>query len=806
MFRLDTTLLLICLLCTIVYPTLAQQGTGGKISGHVKDDKNEPMNFATVVLLKQQDSALVKGAITDQTGGYQFENIPKGAYLIKISQVGYQTKFIPITTEGPNTTLETAVLSTVTKNLKEVNITAEKKLIELSGEKLIFNVSNSITSAGNNALETLRKAPGVAVSTDDQISLKGNTGVLVMINGKQSYLTGSDLADMLKSMPSSNIEAIEIVSNPSARFDAAGTAGIINIRLKKDRTRGLNGSVIVNGNYGITPKYSGSADLNYRTDKLNLYGNYNSYKGSTEITQTFDRDYSGTHYDQVGTFYFDRQQQAFKAGLDYHISNRSTIGFLINGNTSRNGTNSVSRTFIYSNAASIDSIMKATSQGPQNRNNFNYNVNYSYHDSTGKELNVDLDYVNFDRNDKSYQPNIYYDPTETTVLSSVNYRINTPANIHIYVGKTDYSQPLFKGKLGIGGKVSAVNTDNDFLFYNIEEGKNVTDSSKTNNFVYKEQVYAFYVNYNIKLSKWSIQAGLRGEQTNSRGLLKALTNVTDEDVKRSYLNFFPSASVSYAMNDAHSFNAAYSRRIGRPTYQDLNPFEKRMDELTYQKGNAFLKPQYSNSFSLSYAFRQYLIVSADYVHTRDVSAPIVETTDGNKLVYAIQNIASSDNMSLAISSNLEFFKWWNCYLNTNLYRAVYKGTIDQSALNNNTLTFMYSATNTFKLTPVTALEVSVWGRTAEVYGSFTNGAQATIDAGVSQQLWGKKATVKVACSDIFYTLGSTSSSNFNGVNLSSKIMPETRMLKLSFAYRFGSNQIKAARNRNTGSSEERNRI
>ncbi|WP_298733919.1 TonB-dependent receptor [uncultured Chitinophaga sp.] len=790
-----------------------ENGTG-KITGVVRDSKGAPVQFATVVLLKQADSALVKGVMTDAQGAFQFEDLREGVYFVKISQLGFKTETTaPISVNGGSSgvSLPPVTLLTDAKNLKEVTVTGRKRLIELNADKLIFNVANTINTAGDNALQTLRKAPGVSVSQDDRISLNGAGGVQVMINGKQSYLSNKDLADVLRSMPASNIEAIEIISNPSARFDAAGTAGIINIRMKKDRSMGLNGSATINGVYGFTPKYDGSADVNYRRKKMNLYGSYSYYTGRVEEKYTYDRtqlnqDNVLTHYNQASTDLDDSKRHNFKAGADFFLNSRHTLGFLMNGSVSRKEENISSRTLIFTNVQTIDSVLQARNEQLLKRDNFNYNVNYRYQDSTGKQLNIDMDYVFFNRNDQSYQPNVYLNGKETTPLSSSTYRTIAPSDIKVYAAKADYEQPLFKGRLGGGAKFSTVRTANDFRFFNVIGGIDMTDSNRTNNFAYKEDIYAFYLNYDIKLKKWGIQAGLRYEQTRSHGTLTALIPVNDENIQRSYHNFFPSAAITYQPADAHTFSATYSRRIGRPSYQDLNPFEMRLDELTFSRGNAFLRPQYTHSMQLTYAFRQYLIVSAGYQHTTDVFAPIIDTTEGNKIIYMQRNVAKNNTLNLNISSALDIFDWWSCYLNASLYRTVFKGPVDLGNLNTDALTFSFNGQNSFKLTDRTFAEISLFYRSPEVYGTFHNSSIGEVDLGLQQDLWAKRATLKVSYTDIFYTLKLKSTSDFNGLDLYSSTIPESRLFKVSFTYRFGSNQIKAARNRSTGAADERRRI
>lgn len=362
----------------------------------------------------------------------------------------------------------------VSGNLKEVVVSSVKPVIEVKADKTILNVEGSINAVGQDALELLRKSPGVMVDKDDNLSLSGKSGVQVYIDGRPTPLSGTDLAAYLKTLQSSSIEAIEIITNPSAKYDAAGNAGIINIRLKKNKSLGTNGSVNAGYTIGIFPKYNGGLSLNHRNKHVNIFGNYNYNDGRYESYMFFNRRVLDTLFDQKSTMTFINKGHNFKTGLDYFINKRSTVGLMVNGNLSNNEFGNYSRTPIsYIPTGTPYRILVADNSSKAKRNNANFNLNYRYADSSGHELNMDADYGFYRLNNNQMQPNYYYNPAGNVLIESRIYNMLAPTDIDIFTFKTDYEQNLKKGRLGIGGKTSYVNSANDFERFNvISSGEN----------------------------------------------------------------------------------------------------------------------------------------------------------------------------------------------------------------------------------------------------------------------------------------------------------------------------------------------
>ena len=783
----------------------------GKIAGAVTDNSGKALGAATVSLLQAKDSTLVKAAISDASGKFEIGVKVNGSYLLSYSLVSFENTYSPVFTyDGQNVAVKTVALSPAVSKLQDVTITAKKPMIEVKADKTIFNVEASINATGSNALELLQKSPGIQVDNNENISMKGKTGVRIYIDGKMMQLDTKDLAAYLKSINSNDIEAIEMISNPSAKYDASGNAGIINIRLKKNKKFGTNGSVNLGLVQGITPKGNGSVNLNYRDKKINLFSNAGGNIGDYQSTLLLYRLQKDTLYDQKSVNTSAGKSFNIKAGADYFINSKNTIGVMATTNFGKNEFISTSNTPIYYNpTGQFVKSLQAFNNIPGNRTNANFNINYRYADTSGREINFDGDYGLFRGTGRSYQPNNYYGGNNNLLYSIIN-RNSTPTNIDIYTAKLDIEQKLGKGKLGYGAKTSFVTTKNTFDFFNDNaSGIPVKILDRSNSFTYKENVNAAYVNYQRQLSeKWSIQTGVRAEQTNSEGILTRAdgTVQADNKVKRNYLDFFPSAAVSWNANKKNSFNLTFSRRIDRPTYQDLNPFENKLDELTYEKGNAFLRPQYTNSVDLTHTFIGIINTTAGYSHVKDYATQVTDTT-GNATYVQQQNLATQQVLNFSISAPLAIKKWWNGYANIWYNYQMFKGAIGGKSLSVNIPGYGAYMQQSFTLGKNYTAEVSGYFNGPNVWGAtWKTRPQGGLDIGLQKLLFDKKATVKVSVTDIFRTNPWSATSDFGGMYIKGSGGWESRTFRVSMNWRFGSNQIKNSRDRKTGLESESKRI
>ncbi|RZK53421.1 MAG: TonB-dependent receptor, partial [Pedobacter sp.] len=402
------------LLIAILLTNTAFAAKQGTVAGMVLDEQNKPVDYATVGLFRTSDSTFVKTAMTDPNGKFQFTNVNFGTYFIKANMMGYFAyKGNPFTLSESNLNLNLAdvKLKVEGKNLNTVNITHTKPLIERKTDKLVMNVENSSIAVGSTALELLQKAPGVTVDQNDNISMQGKTGVLVMLDGKQTYMSNADVANLLRNMQASELETIELITNPSSKYPAAGNSGIINIKTKKNKNGGTNGSVTLTAAQGKNFRGNAGLNLNHRTNKLNVFGNYTYGNFRNTNVLEIDRISNGTpdtYFMQVGESRRKRQNNNFKAGLDYFIDKKNTIGFLVNGYLNNGIENTENNTLIGNSFIQVDSTLKSNSYQTNKYNNLSYNVNYkSILDSAGSELSADLDYSRFSGNDIARYENDY---------------------------------------------------------------------------------------------------------------------------------------------------------------------------------------------------------------------------------------------------------------------------------------------------------------------------------------------------------------------------------------------------------------
>ena len=783
-----------------------------KVTGSVKDEAGKGLDKSTVSLLKAKDSSVVKLAVTGNDGHFSIQSTA-GSYLVKVSHIGYAPQYSKVFDLSADVSLPEMKMEKEASSLQGVVVSAQKPMIEVKADKTILNVEGTVNAVGYDALELLRRSPGVMIDKDDNVSLAGKNGVQVFIDGKPSPLSGSDLANYLKSLQSAQIEAIEIITNPSAKYEAAGNAGIINIKLKKNKTFGTNGSVNAGIVEGVYPKYNVGLNLNHRNKSVNIFGTYNYNNGNNLMQFTSHKEQFDTAFDQTNKIRFKNNTHGFKAGLDYFINAKSTIGAVVSGNVANNDvTTAGPMYFTYQPTSQLVKILKATNTNDMTRDNVNTNLNYRYAVTGGTELNIDADYGFFKIRSDQYQPNYYYLPDGVTETRRVIYNMLSPTDIDLFSFKTDYEQNYKGGRLGIGGKIGIVNTDNDFKRYDVYSSSKVLDTAKSNRFGYKENINALYINYNKQYKKGvMLQFGLRAENTHSRGTSTGsqknnLDNWIpyDSTFKRDYTDFFPSAAVTFNKKPMSQWTIAYSRRIDRPAYQDLNPFEFKLNEYTFMKGNTLLRPQYTNSFSLTNVYKYRLTTKLNYSHVKDIFAQIPDTIDKTKGFLTKKNLAQQDVVALSISYPFQY-KWYSFFATTNAnyshYVADFGGgnrKVDQSVFS-----YTFFMQNSFKLGKGWSGEVSGLFLSPSVWqGLIRSKAMGNVDMGLSKTVFKGLGMLKASVSDVFKTMKWAGTTNFAGVYSSFKGHGEQPQYKLSFNYRFGNSQVKAARQRKSGVEEE----
>jgi len=784
-----------------------------EISGDVKDQQGKVISGSTVSLLKAKDSSVLKYSVTNNDGHFSFNSIKEGKYLVSVSHVGYAKRYSSIFdfSATADTKVPSLELTKAAAELKGVTVSSKKPMVEVKADRTILNVEGTINATGSDVLELLRKAPGVTVDKDDNLSLSGKNGVQVYIDGKQNPLTGADLANYLKSLQSSQIESIEIITNPSAKYEAAGNAGIINIRLKKNKSYGFNGSANAGWNIATYPKYNAGLNLNYRYKKVNVFGNFNYNKNKNEnIFNLYRTTSTDSSFDQHSVMTGRNENKGFKAGIDYYATRKSTFGIMVNGNFSDNRFNNTSKTDIaYIPSKIIDRVLVADNSSKGSRDNVNFNLNYRFADTSGHELNLDADYGFYNGKNNQYQPNDTYDPSGSLKQKEV-YNTLTPYEIDIYSVKADYEQNFKKGRLGYGGKLSYVTNDNTFQrFFETNSGP-IEDNH--NDFHYTENINAGYVNYNRQFKGVMLQAGLRLENTHSKGHSVGFRYdyatgnkvVIYSLLDRDYTNLFPSAAVTFNKNPMKQWTLTFSRRIDRPSYQNLNPFEFNLDKYTFQRGNPNLQPQYTNSIGVTNVYKYKLTTTLNYSHVTDVFTTIPKS-EGSKAFITSENLANQDIVSLNVSYPFQY-KWYSLFFNINSYYSHYKGTAPDYNVDVDVFSANLYAQQTFKLAKTTTAEVSGFYTAPSIWqGAFKTNGLGSVDIGLQQQLFKGKMTAKATVTDVFKTFHWSAVNQATEQDIRVNGHWESRQFRLNLTYRFGSNQVKQARQRKTSLEEESKR-
>jgi iron complex outermembrane recepter protein len=787
------------------------------ISGQVVEAGEKKLEATTIALLQGKDSSLVKYAVADASGRYQFDNLKPGTYLVAASATGYGKKYSEkaTITEGGSASLKTLTLSPEAKVIAGVTVTANKPLIEQKIDRTVVNVEASVTNAGSNALEVLEKAPGVSVDKDGNISLKGKEGVMVLVDGRPTQLGAADLANMLRNMNASQLEQVEIMTNPPAKYDAAGNAGIINIKTKKLKQFGFNGSVNLGYGQGRYPKYNEGVNLNYRKGKVNVFANlsHNHWEGFQQLDIQRNLRNENTkvlqyYFDQNSKFRNTGNSYNVKTGVDYSISKNTTVG-IVAGTTSNpsEGTNR-NQTKISNGLGKLEEITTSRSGSKNTFSNFTGNVNFRHQfDTTGRELTADVDYLTYNSRDDQFLSNYYADAVGNNLRKGDTLYSILPQDIKIWTAKTDYLKPLKKGaRFEAGLKTSIVHTDNNARFDTVHNGKVVYDKSRSNHFVYRENVNAAYANLSGSLAKkWNGQLGLRMEHTHATGRQRT----TGEQFNRDYISLFPTAFVQYAMSEKNNFGLNYGRRIRRPNYQNLNPFIEFIDRYTFEQGNPDLKPQFSHNVELSHTYNKFLTTTLNYTSTTDIIQEVIEQNTEKKEVFVKRaNIASARQMGLAVSLSKPVTKWWTTSVYVNASNNRFEGVVGNAAVVVKAKMIMLNGSQQFKLSKTWSAELSGWYRTKGIEGVIISSPMGALNVGIGKQIMKNKGSLRLNVRDVLYTQQFRAQIAYGNVDAAFQNKRDSRVANLTFTYRFSKGKLNggAPKRKTGGANDEAERV
>lgn len=784
---------IVALLCTlstsISMTTMAQKNIYGKLL----DEKAQHIPFASVTVLRSVDSVKAYAVMTDTAGNFALSGVKHGKYLVKISYIGYEVYYSPLIelSELKNLYhLGSIRLNADSRLLNTVNISGQRPLIEQTIDKTVMNIEKSIFAEGNTALELLNKAPGVTVTDNGEVSLKGRSGTTVMINGKPTYLSGDQLANLLRGTNSSSISKIEIMSNPTAQFDASGSGGIVNIIIKKNLLMGFNGSI--NGNIGAGKdiRHGEGFALSYNTALMNTYGSYNANNQNLESNSKAERLFYNDNPGLLQSIQQENQEKAklrshnFRVGIDFNLGEKNTLGFLMNGAIGKYPTQQPS-TSILRNATG-ETLWTALTQtnNKENWTDLLYNANYVHKfNKDGHELKADVDYVYHYSKMNQQLDTRYLLPEGTANRLPSGRRGNIPSNDDIYAAKIDYILPLSKtSKLEAGWKGSNVRTENNLQYDTLQNNTYLPDAGTSNHFVYKEHIQAAYINLNTAWPDYQLQAGLRAEYTNTKG-----EQITSNMVfKKDYLGLFPSLYITRNLNENHQLKTGYSRRIKRPGYWDLNPFRVYDDPFAFYEGNPHLKPAIVNAIELAYGFQSRYFATLSYNHTGNVIAEQVgRLNDGTTTFQRPENIGSFDNFGLSITASTQIFKWWTGSQFLNAYHNRYKINSSTGTSINSGNTLSINSRNTFNMGKGWKSELSAFYISEEVSGITTTRPYSIISAGIQKEVLKGKGSLKFMVNDIFEGYRIKRKMAYESVIFLSRSNSDSRYGQLSFSYRFG---------------------
>lgn len=789
------------------------QQVGKTVNITVLNDAGLPLQAASVHLLNE-DSTLLKAQGSDDSGNVEFKELQGNNYLLKITHAGYQPGYVNIKNlQQLPVYNQRVILQPVAATLQDVTVTSKKPFVQFDPDKTVINVEAGITNAGSTVMDVLEKSPGITIGRDGTIIMKGKPQVMVLIDGKQTQLSGPELQAYLSGLSASQIDVIELIDNPGAKYDAAGNAGIINIKTKKIRQRGFNGSMSLSLGQGFYTKSNNSLNLNYRNGKINVYLNYGQRFGYEKMNMYALRKY----FDVNGNDSLLLRQPNFtktnitahniKTGIDLFASNKTTFGLAFTGTYMTRDVESFSTIDWMSPSYVIDSTINTwgTRDIDFTRSGVNFNVKHSFR--SGEEIAGDIDYIKFKITGGQFFQTQLNSPGSLIQAT----RGDIPSDLEIFTAKVDYSKRFKNYLWETGVKTASTNTDNLARYFYSDGNNWYDDLSRSNHFLYDENIHSIYSSIDAEKGKWHWQTGLRYEYTSYKANQLGNTVVKDSAFQKNYGSFFPTAFVSYSLDSNNNFTFRVGRRIDRPQFQNLNPFLITVNKYTFFGGNPFIKPQYTWNFELIHTYKQILSTGISYSYLKDYFSQIFiidsnsSNVNKNIIIYTRGNVGSFHNLGATVTLQLPVTKWWNLtsvvvynhkVINGVVWEPI-KAVVDQLNI---------SLNNQFQLKKGWAAELSGYYQTnsqIDLQESLT--PQGEMGAGISKQVLKNKGTLRLTIRDIFYTQNYSGYSQFQNSDEPFEVKWDSRVVRLTFNWRFGK-PMKAIKRSSGGATEETERV
>ena len=772
-----------------------------KIEGVVKDSASQQsLPYASIIIKGNNNYS--GNIITDNNGSYSFSVPTEGLYEIKVNYLGYKPLvFDSVQIDNKHKTFNTYYLAPERNLLTNVTVVSKKPFISFGADKITLNLSQSAIAAGNNTYDIIKRAPGIT-EQNENLSFRGKS-LNILINGRPSNLSGEELKNMLTNMPASTVEKVEILPNPSSKFDAQG-GSVINIVLVKNKAYGTN--YILNAGFGTGKYVKGNSglDINFRNKKINLFGSYNYMHNQQYYKNSSVRYLSDGRITSDELDIRNRNNHSYKLGLDYDISKKASTGILLTGfeNFRNREVNNDAGVHYFLNHNDSSSNVNTYGDARFNRTSLNAYYKTTF-DSIGKELSINGDYMNYTKRWNDAFVNRYYDNIGKEYRLPDYIRDNSPANINVYSFTADYVNPVKNGSWELGIKTSFTTTDNNVVWGNNNGYGWVTDSGKTNHFIYKENVNAAYINYLVTIkTKWELQAGLRAEQTNTTSNSVTLNQIT----QKHFFDLFPNISIQYSKNDNNIFSISYRKSIRRYDFNYINPFIVYQNRYAYFQGNPYLNPAKTHSLSFNYTHGEKYSLGLDFLYSDKFLAEVYKKGANNVLIQTWDNLSSGISIMPYISLSKEIGIW-----NSSLYVAGgYVNFISRNQAgiktSNESWSYLASLENAFTFKRSWTAELTGFYTGPLTYGVYYNAAQFSTDFGVAKQFMKNKASIKLSVSDIFNTLTSKYTTDTPEALLNGNNKTESRFINLSFKYKFGNSNVKSNKNRNSKLGDIQNRI
>lgn len=785
------------------------------IQGIVLDENKKPIEFSNIILHKYSDSTYLNGTTTDSSGKFIIDNIKDGNYFLEIVYVGYKIDTIAnISLENNDLKdFKNIELKVETNLLKGVEIVSSKPVIERKADRIVYNVENSAKSSGENVMDLLRSVPGVTVSGNDQIRINGKEQIQIMINGKVEQMNADQLVNLLKSIQSSNVRKIEVVSNPSAKYDASAKGGILDIQLKTNLRSGVNGSIYSNYRQH---KYASTEDgfnlnVNYKKFTLSTAYNfgYNSNWQKNSFMRDFNLDTAIQRFDEVGNDKERFQAHFGNLSMKYNINDNNTIGIGGEFFTFKDPHQGNSTLKIYNDISTTDALssyQKTINNTDVKSINPSANFNFkSKLDTSGSTLAFSYDYTFFKLYTNTHLHTTYFGANDAEYGTPYDFTQDNPYKVNLHTAKIDYTKPLKKKHaIEFGAKFTWTKTNSDVQFKNLVGNNYIYDSTKSNIFQYIENINALYSTWSKEWKKgWSTNLGLRIEQTNTNQHSFTLNSIT----KRHYVDFFPSVFIQKNINEKHSVNINYSRKIHRPNFEDLNPFSFYLSPYSIWSGNATLKPEYINVTEFTYTFKNAYSFIIGHENIKNNYTHLAFQTDSTRItVYKASNFKVRNNLNVGVNINKELFKWWTISYSAQYMYFRYNSYVNNQPFVVNSHQFNIALDNTFILPKNFIINVFGFYTSPHLDATDMMKSDGMVNISISKTFFDKKLKIRIAGNDIFGTKNMSFDTNFFNVHSKTKNKFASRFFGLTVTYNFQKGKKIQDTKVNKSNTEEKNRI